>query len=776
MNGYIINFFKYGAIDSKNYESGDQMYMNSHESGCFVRSVVWSAFDRLEIREIQQFNEFRLSQYSEKKWVGERQFILLYEINPQKSNLIYEKSNDDRCLFAFHRVYDGNVSEEDKRKNEEELRFFGISIIDLSPEIHYHFYSSSNPGEMMHDKIFSILDEICEKNNIDADKICYELYGTLGGNDLIIIWLANQFRDVVLMIEALRKSNINKTKRPIISNISTIMGLRDINNPNIKYDTVDGNLNIRLTKKGTYSSKFEEELKDFMGWDEERIKDIETTLGEHDLSIRIDGIELSKRVYNDEGFIHMRNEHFFENIIQANTELSVKIDYENLVNVNSFKVNEKFETPIISLQEKERVYNYIEEITTNQLFDELQYLKETIWILYEEYLKDISSSFSYPWIEDIHYQFLQSIVYLKALIKVDDTRILKNEKYHIIRGLVDMVRQNLLHVSQANRLFFEIPDTHLKNTGSYSKVLRTYHGIVKQLLNQAYSIPKKEEQAEIIPFITFDVTPKITSTLLPELENTNIIIVNISLPYEALVDIPKYAKLLSHEIFHYIAPYDRTQRNRDIGIINISLFLSQVLRKYLRHIIEQRENAETLKKPKKICYDKINERCLKYVIDNFDFLTKDIEENKNGIWDEYFSSLDGLFSEKSMKFPSMSKVHEDMFAILDDITKDIKDRIDALKFEDFSRWIQDGSYGLVTKMQNIIKYALREAMADYFMIQVMDETTRVKSYYSLNLYYKKLLESNKRDERQRFRIAIITDMLFDDVTLKFTGKKSVLLY
>ena len=83
----------------------------------------------------------------------------------------------------------------------------------------------------------------------------------------------------------------------------------------------------------------------------------------------------------------------------------------------------------------------------------------------------------------------------------------KDKKYKNIHQLISCMRQMMLHVAQANRIFFEIPNTHLKHTGAYSKILHTYYGIVKQYLSLVYSINKYDSQSPIIPFISFDVTP-----------------------------------------------------------------------------------------------------------------------------------------------------------------------------------------------------------------------------------------------------------------------------
>ncbi|MFV3037932.1 hypothetical protein ACNI5A_32875, partial [Klebsiella pneumoniae] len=74
------------------------------------------------------------------------------------------------------------MSEEDRLRDEEKYRFFGISMIDLAPEVHNDFYMTNRPGETMYNVMRNLVDDLCVKNGIGDNKLCYEIYGTLGGN------------------------------------------------------------------------------------------------------------------------------------------------------------------------------------------------------------------------------------------------------------------------------------------------------------------------------------------------------------------------------------------------------------------------------------------------------------------------------------------------------------------------------------------------------------------------------------------------------------------
>ena len=141
----------------------------------------------------------------------------------------------------------------------------------------------------------------------------------------------------------------------------------------------------------------------------------------------------------------------------------------------------------------------------------------------------------------------------------------------------------MLHVAQANRIFFEIPNTHLKHTGAYSKVLHTYYGIVKQYLNLVYSLHKYDTQTPIIPFISFDVTPIAKSRFCDRVDGFNNKIIRIELPYEALINISKYMKLLAHEIYHYVAPINRVSRNLLVAHLSFSIIIGQMGRIFIEN-------------------------------------------------------------------------------------------------------------------------------------------------------------------------------------------------
>lgn len=616
---------------------------------------------------------------------------------------------------------------------------------------------------------------------------------------MVIIWLADQFKDVVSIIEALRKSTVNSiNKNGIIANISTIMGLRNINEENIDFQKVDGNLNIRLTKKEGFDDRsFKTELAKFVDVDNITF---ETVLGEHDLSFKISSKDLATGLYKENGFIHIRNRGFSNNFLQANTELSVVIDYTKLEGYN-FNIPASSPISYVTENERKEVLDIVNKLVKTPVFENAPYLKESLWILYEDYIKNISSSFTYPWTQDLQFYFISTLKYLERLIKVDKEEISNKVKYDCIDLLISSIRQLILHIAQSNRLFFEVPNVHLKHTGTYSKVLRAYQGIVKQILKLAYSLPKFSNQSQIIPFITFDVTPIAKSSACPNVvvdQNVMNKIITIKLPYEALVDIPKYTYLLSHEIYHYIAPEDRKRRNILLGTVTVTKIITEVSLIYIERYIRERISSNTPKSDEDIWNEifrifkrYVEKAALEYTVANFDNLKKIVNNyQEDDEWEKYFAKITETLGTNMHNSPEFIRMIYTFLSSVDFkliIQKDkrlsnkkrkstacniIAFLITELEngIEGFEEWIKYyRPNDRVTRQADHIQYALREALADYFMIQ----TTKVSgsTYFNQILHYKDII-SGKSDPRQTYRIGMVVEFVFPQLLGEETSEIS----
>ncbi|MCM1234965.1 MAG: FRG domain-containing protein [Ruminococcus flavefaciens] len=789
MRGYLLNFYKF---------SPTVVDLDLGNSSDFVRSIVWSDFDRVEIRNIDKFEEYRVSKYSEKNWLGDRQFAMIYEFDDSYSSLkylgeaAYEDGTIDECRFVF------DIPNENERFK---MRFFGITFMDFTPEMHQFCYRTENEHENSGKKIHSMLREmigdVITQNGIQLDDISYEVYGVLGGQDAVVIWLAYQFEDIARVLEGIRKSKA-KDGKGILSNIYTIIGLKNVNDPQANYDDVKGRLHIKLTKRETFDEekfqndldKLEKELEPIICDVIRNKKNSHMLFGEHDLMFTMSGMNLVSALYRRDGIFNSKAPVFYHNFMQSKTEVTVETNYENVKGVDfSFDLTDR-DIEKISSEKIRKYIAKIEEIAKSDCFKKAKYLQETLWLLYEEFLKNRASTFSYPWISDLEYQFDNCLEYLLCLVK--DT-IDNDKKYKNIHELITSMRQMILHVAQSNRIFFEIPNMHLRYTGAYSKILHTYYGVMKCYLRLLYSVPRYDSQAPIIPFMLFDVTPKVKSKYLDRVKGYDNNIVRFEMPYEALVNISKYNKLLAHEIYHYIAPVDRHIRNMLVATISFSTIMGQMCNLYLREL--------ALNIPEYVQCDKTNKATQLIWGNYFTKIATAVEENilkiddlegviqtvisgyeGNDEWNIYFSKFDNgikmnlkksstlthiLF--KAMKELDLTIYKEDeQFVVLYEMLKNSDE-------SDFINWVEQKlPINKITNFDKHFRYSLREAMADYFMMQVSDMD--IPEYLSLVYEYQDMLAKDSNNIRIQFRIALICDLYFGDSIreqIDINGKEGV---
>ena len=742
MKGYLLNFYKF----SPSYNEK----MSTTKMEGFNRSIVWSVFDRLEIKKIVNFAEYRKSDAGEKNWLGERQFAMLYELKEDDYKLQFNTTTDE-CKFVLDVENDGQ---------NKKIRFFGVTFIDFTQSFHAFFYgqNENNIGPYMHETITEAINNIVAKSAIPQDEIAFDVYGILGGQDLAIIWLTNQFEYIAKILEALRNSSTQNGIRAV-ANVSSIIGINDINNKDVCFDDVKGRLVVKLTKKETYNDElFKKAIKGIFGSEfKDKEPELHTLFGEHDLLFEIPANKFIPQLYKREGLFNTKSAKFSQNFIQSKTEIVILGNYNDEIEYKFPVVISQSQTEgCLALEvESKKLFSKIEDIVSSECFERAYYLQETLWLLYEDFLKNITSSFSYPWSCDLYYQFEESMNYLAELVKSNKSKF---EMYDNIHNIISSMRQMMLHVAQANRLFFEVPNTHLRHTGSYSKILHMYYGVVKKYLEMAYCISKYDVQSSIIPFISFDVTPIAKSEYCDFINTYQNIIVRIELPYDALVNIPKYIKLLAHEIYHYISPRNRKERNLLVASISFSLMIGQIAGRYMDNKL--REDWEKEQKDNWIIsfQNIVRGQALNYFVDNLDCLDNYIDESES-VWDEYFTQFDYFFDntffENNIFIGLLYNWMCSAIDIINDESADDKVTIDKEK-EFNKKIVADKDKLIYYPLDRDIRYALREARADYFMIQATGML--FEEYINYLVDYQELMESDDDDIAQRARYAFGIDL------------------
>lgn len=585
MNGIKVKLFK---------ESIDTCEINSCENS--YGNIVWMHYDSIVIEEKQEFKDFFL-ELDQEKHSGDVQTMQLYLIKDSSllknvPNISLSKKNNNDCIFY--------IPNDDGRKviyNFACFITFKLNANSIKIEEVYDGYKSS-----FRKKILFYIKETMEE--IKETDIAYDWYGTLGSEELVLLVNANKIHIFPAILEKIRLSK--KVKKYLKSTYSFIFSNKKIieDDKELIKDmgasislTLNPSGNVKeylghiidtiyesLVKEGSINKLDDSELtieKKKEAIEQKNIR-FYNMIGKYDYTLMVPCNEWNFLTqFNEGGIFNSKNKLYCKNVFQIKTNWLSKVkllsdnedENHSGAEENNIDNNQSYIDEINYISAKMKIF-YPDPKESDLLprIVNVPHINQAIKLLYYDFNKNINSIFSEEWKEDLCYQFKE------FLEIVCDPEAKLDELFGIIEEAINSIRQTYVHITQAGRLFFEIPSTNVRYTGSYSKILRAYYGIVKQLLYIAYSIPKKSEQSLLIPVITFEYTPKVKTYIYTQnkhLGNDRLVVFH--LPYEALTDIPKYTKYLCHEVFHYIAPKDRGFRNKKLLEINLFFYFQNVI-------------------------------------------------------------------------------------------------------------------------------------------------------------------------------------------------------
>ena len=86
------------------------------------------------------------------------------------------------------------------------------------------------------------------------------------------------------------------------------------------------------------------------------------------------------------------------------------------------------------------------------------------------------------WVSDLHRQFKAVLHEINLLISSEELEW----SWDRYRDLTNAFKQQIYHLTQSNRMFFETPSCHLRATGQYDFLMHAYYGITKRILEAIY--------------------------------------------------------------------------------------------------------------------------------------------------------------------------------------------------------------------------------------------------------------------------------------------------
>lgn len=618
--------------------------------------MTFGDFDRITFNDVNRFSRFFDLDERSKYWLGKHQNVYLYQIksdpldenNPGPRLFPYKKGTNIKKKNPFYNdfgfcinynpdkwyLFSSNYGNDAEYNNSEftdrtaVFPFLILTQISLSNDILFRIADMGEFLIQLRTRLISLLDPIIDEH---CSEIKYEIYGCLNTSELCILWIAEQYTDVLSLLDELKKMefDIKGTKGPLFFTVYSIIGRLLSNSTTVDKSEIEkckGTAQVDIIVNNTCSGyELLDTLKDLYNDTNNKtilpdkslfLEAIENSckrVGEHDLSLRVP----ASMVYD---FFNEGDNSNAKGVLK-HTAVREKILGTRVAllhdNSNRFDMLHKgplvFDSPAVGVELiVEQFTELHEELDPNlneyssegrirSLYKKIRkYLKDnfsshtgsvdTLDMLYTDYLSNIHESYNAIWRNDYNYQFKNSLILLKTQLKsIDDEKDAakklketdpvqaakhKNKAdkeiikfWELYPQIIDNIRQQTSHFSQSGRLVMRIPSSHLRYTACCDLMFHGYYGMVKAILYDAYFRQNNDSfQSELLPVITTNSNTDIRSKLFFVGPNCyDLRLLHIDIPYSLLYDPVTGFPYMIHEMFHYIVPNSRDNRNKAIG-------------------------------------------------------------------------------------------------------------------------------------------------------------------------------------------------------------------
>ncbi len=602
-NGYLINLYQYARrylynykerIEYFNYQitrekdGHDQLHSNN-------AYIVFGDFDILEIIPIDTFRRYHDVSHLAKNYLGRRQSVLLYGID--------DESAPRRLQFDCERKVWCNIENE-----FVDRRFFCLSLLSFTNEARTQIKVFEYLPKLR-TQILEIIDKINEKV-AEEDKTVCEVYGSLNATEIGIVWLSNQYVDVLEIIKNLKRFETSikdeaKTRLFLASN-TTITTKLDKDFDKIRpasappFPEVKGKASVQLSvQEGSNPLKNIDDLQ--MGHSEWEFL---RSSGEYDFVIQMPSSQALKYMQENEDFSNAKRDgdgyykEVFREILRNNTKLLFEYGDENTQLKDILKDfpfilktdSEKLQDSEIKKgdwkeligcepdneETKRRNKAYYDRICkemANTILPSAGAI-DMMDLLYTDYLSTLASAYNQIWAADFHRQFKAVLHAVESWLdhyKESERPEENDDFWENFKDLTNAFKQQIYHLSQSSRMVLDIPRSHFRMTGQYDLLLHMYYGFAKIILETIYLMQGQEPKAEMVPLITVNTIPQVNSELYFDYSSASEMrAINLTIPASIIFDPQRGLRYLVHELFHYAVPQSREKRNWYMGHFIIS--------------------------------------------------------------------------------------------------------------------------------------------------------------------------------------------------------------
>lgn len=403
------------------------------EDGNFL---AYGEFDRIGIERIERFPRYRDVSERARTWIGDRQTILLYEIDRERDSFTYENNN-------FY------VKTESEPQQSNHL-FLGITILQFK-------YSQKKECKDMKEFLRHTRKKILKLVNEKYEDLSCSVFGMLGSFGIAIFWLADQYVDVLKAVTQIRNMSFsnrgnNKSDSAFLSAYTIFAQNHPIycdteqqEERRKKIAAIKGEAILHITLKNGVNQAVINEVKNACGIPKEQV--MHHTTGEYDITVRINSNE-SFLVFQKGELLYCDSSFFQKNILQTSLQLCECLSENALEAGCEDKPSEKE-------RDKQEALPFLDDIQKNykilrkqfQEFPSTAGMIDTLDLLYSDYIAKISTASNEMWESNFSYQFFKILECLEEFNKNKEHVSMPRESVlKIINELLGDFERQISHI------------------------------------------------------------------------------------------------------------------------------------------------------------------------------------------------------------------------------------------------------------------------------------------------------------------------------------------
>lgn len=685
----------------------------------------WSPYDRMDIKEITQFNDFFENNY----WIRWNGVVQQMHLIPEYPDKFDWHVADDEC-------------DEKKDKKQYLITIDDSEQFALNCIITTKFNKKLRNEKALREKVYNALDRLETVNKLSLK---WAAFNSLGSESIVFILLADDIETFARFGEILTDSKFSykDKEETLFSDVSSFVNFNEAEwQGNPKADLI---IRLNLKSREVYQPVVKELTDEGISIDDIMPLFLEKCV----LDIRIKCNDNILNCFKSEGIFNGESE-FYKKYISSSRSYWCILPKKT----NSFVIKVDDDDKIELLDTNITEDNYDKKKIEDQESTLLKFVLQ-------EYQRLIKSDKCSLWTPVLRTQYKTVCSLVEYYVKIGD----RKQLYSLLEQLTNVLQ----NIRQACTPVSEVPYHNYTYSGSYNDILSMYYGVIEAFFEVGFQMPHKNDsqQHQIVFCVDFKSASEIYSSMYTSDDDNEQFIV-FHLPFNSFSNIDKTVKLLSHEVFHYIAPYDREQRNKLLVESWTKTVLNKVIQLYnkkaicseiIEKIILQLWNCEELYSNAYKCVTEKNHGIEGCILNDFIIEGENLHSLSQAL-DQVSVNIIKKIQKLILEVCNESKAYANLKGDLKDIEETVRNEI---KTDITNKYIQ-------TEIVKNAK-AYKEVFCDLCMIYLfeMDLNDYISWFY--NISFKKfekffveefnLIELEKKNIRIiscELRMCIIFDM------------------